>query len=112
MKPSTTPTEASDYATLPNKALEDDGDKRVFFGLRSLSRELLPDTASGSSTSFSAPPAPEPSPHSGFPHRASPLTFAGKDYFSKRITAIVTFLNTKEYCAGLPRTAFEPNADR
>ena len=33
------------------------------------SLELLPDTSSGSNTLFSARPAPEPSPHGGFPHR-------------------------------------------
>ena len=62
-------------STMPNKAVEDDGDKRVFFGLRSLSRELLPRTSSGSITTFRAAPAPAPLPHSRFLHRASPLTF-------------------------------------
>lgn len=43
--------------------MEADGDKRVFFGLRDLSRQVLPSTSSGSDTQFRAPPAPVPSPH-------------------------------------------------
>ena len=63
---------------MSNKAVEDDGDKRVFFGLRDLSWEVLPGALSGSITSLPAPPAPEPSPHSRFPHRASPLTLCAE----------------------------------
>lgn len=33
--------ESAEHPAVPNKAVEDDGDKRTFFGLRELSRALL-----------------------------------------------------------------------
>ena len=50
---------------MPNKAVEDDGDKRVFFGLR--------ERVTGDAC-FAHSPPPAHLPHSRFSHRASPLT--------------------------------------
>ena len=54
---------------LPNKAVEDDGDKRICFGLRALSREMLASRIL---------PRQFPRLIHGLSHRASPLTLADK----------------------------------
>ena len=59
---------------MPNKAVEDDGDTRVFFGLR----EVVTGDAC-----FAHSPAPAPLPLSRFSHRASPLTLASKEFFTR-----------------------------